>query len=252
MKLVAIFNIWADTKCIYPYMIENIRPVVDGIIVVWSVKSNRGQTIPYDLPKDCILVQCEPQYRIPNHNELAKRNAGLEAAKQLGFSHFIMMDGDEGYIQSEFTEQKKLIEDLGIIGTVCKVKTYFKSPTLTIGYDNTLVPFIHKLSPRLKYVLNYSHYPLAYDRWGAAQIDCTRRLNISQGVQLAVHITMHHMSYIRKDMSLKLENSSANFKNSRSEIVYEDLKNAKPGYFLKGYQKTLIECENVFNLPLYE
>lgn len=240
MKICAIMNIWADTSCIYPYMIENIRPVVDGIIVVWSVKSNRGQIIPYDLPEDCILIQCEPQYRIPNHNELAKRNAGLEAAKKEGFTHFIMMDGDEGYVQSEFAEQKKIIEETGWIASLCPVKVYFKSPTLTIGLDRTLVPFIHKLSPRLKYVLNDHSYPLAYDRWGAPQIDCTRRLNITQGVRL-MDITMHHFSYVRKDMSLKLENSSANFKNSRSEIVYEDLRNAKPGYFLKGYQKELIE-----------
>lgn len=251
MKLAAVFNLWADTSCIYPYMIENIRPVVDGIIVVWSVKSNRGQAIPYELPKDCILVQCEPQYRIPNHNELAKRNAGLEAAKKEGFTHFIMMDGDEGYIQEHFAQQKRIIEQTGVIGSVAIVQTYFKSPTLTIGRDRTLCPFIHKLSPRLKYVLNYSDYPFAYDDSGAAQIDCTRRLNITGGVIWA-NITMHHLSYVRKDMSLKLENSSANFKNSRSEIVYEDLRNAKPGYFLKGYQKTLIECENVFKLPLYD
>lgn len=251
MKLVAIFNIWKDTECIYPYMIENIRPVVDGIIVVWSERSNRGQMVPYELPEDCILVKCEPQYRIPNHNELAKRNAGLEAAKKEGFTHFIMMDGDEGYIQSEFTEQKKLIEDLGIIGTVCRVKTYFKSPTLTIGMDRTLVPFIHKLTPRLKYVMNDSHYPYAYDHDADPQIDCTRRLNITTGVK-KLDIVMHHFSYVRKDMPLKLGNSSANFKNSRSEIVYEDLKNAKPGYFLKGYQKTLIETDNLFNLPIYD
>lgn len=229
-------------------MIENIRPVVDGIIVVWSEKSNRGEVIPYDLPEDCILVRHEPQYNIPNHNELAKRNAGLEAAKKEGFTHFIMMDGDEGYIQSEFLEQKKAFEDSGLIGSVCKVKTYFKSPTLTIGYDRTIVPFIHKLSPRFKYVMNYKHYPFT-NKDGAPRIDPTRRLNISAGVKM-LNITMHHFSYVRKNMALKLRNSSANFSGARSEIVYDDLENAKPGYFCKGYQKELIECENIFNLPL--
>lgn len=251
MKLAAIFNIWKDTECIYPYMIENIRPVVDGIIVVWSVKSNRGEVAEYELPKDCILVQCEPQYRIPNHNELAKRNAGLEAAKKEGFTHFIMMDGDEGYVQDDFLKQKKAFRTTTVLGTVCRVKTYFKSPTLTIGYDRTLVPFIHKLSPRLKYVLNDHHYPHVFDSNKAPQIDPTRRLNISQGVQM-VDITMHHFSYVRKNMALKLRNSSANFNGTRSEVVYDDLINARPGYFLKGYQKTLMECENHFNLPLYD
>lgn len=251
MKICAIMNIWADTSCIYPYMIENIRPVVDGIIVVWSVKSNRGQIIPYVLPKDCILVQCEPGYSSPHSNELARRNAGLEAAKKEGFTHFIMMDGDEGYIQSEFLQQKQIIKETGLIGSVCRVKTYFKSPKLTIGMDRTFVPFIHKITPRLKYILSFKQYPFAFDAGGASQIDCTRRLNITTGVKL-MDITMQHFAYVRKDMSLKLQNSSASFKAHRSAVVYEDLKNAKPGYFLKGYQKTLIECENTFNLPIYE
>src|SRR5690606_3864418 len=109
----------------------------------------------------------------------------------------------------------------------------------------TLVPFIHKVSPRLKYVMNYQGYP------NSSHVDPTRRLNISNGV-IRANITMHHYSYVRKNMALKLENSSANFKDTRVDVVYEDLANAKSGYFLKGYQKTLTECENIFNLPIYD
>src|SRR5690606_7710468 len=115
------------------------------------------------------------------------------------FTHFIMMDADEFYEQDIFEREKKHIEQSAVIGSVCRIKTYFKSPTLTIGYDRTLVPFIHKVSPRLKYHLNYRNYPFAYDG-ETPQIDPTRRLNISSGVSAAI-ITMHHYSYIRKDMA---------------------------------------------------
>jgi hypothetical protein len=250
MKLAAVFNIWADCLCLLPYAIENIRPVVDEIIVVYSWKSNRGNTIKYELPKDCVLVQCEPSGVVPHINETAKRNAGLQKARELGFTHFIMMDSDEFYVQSEFLQQKKLIEENNISGSVCRVKTYFKSPTLTIGFDTTLVPFIHKITPGLQYRLKYAGYPFAY-HGGFARIDSTRRLNITSGVRM-LDITMHHFSYVRKDISLKLDNSSATFKAHRAEIVYDDLRNAKPGYFLKGYQKELIQCQNIFNLPLYD
>ena len=250
MRIAAIFNIWADCLCLLPCAIENIRPVVDEIIVVWSRKSNRGNVAEYELPKGCTLIQCEPRYSTPHLNEIAKRNAGLQAVKDGGFTHFIMMDSDEFYIQSDFIEEKKRIEALNISGTVCKTQAYFKSPTLTIGVDHTIVPFIHKVTPRLEYKLNFANYPYAYEN-GSARIDCTRRLNITKGVEVS-KITMHHFSYVRKDMSLKLANSSANFKPQRSQVVYEDLQNAKPGYFCRGWQRELIQCENIFNLPEYD
>lgn len=250
MKLCAIFNVWADCADLLPYAVENIRPVVDGIIIVWSRKSNRGQVIDYELPKDCILVNHEPINVTPHSNETRKRNAGLEAAKINGFTHMIMMDGDEFYIQSEFLKEKELIEAGNIAGTVCRVQTYFKSPTLTIGIDHTLVGFIHKITPKLSYKLNFANYPFAY-KDGGARIDSTRRLNITSGVRM-VEIIMHHFSYCRKDMSLKLGNSSANFKGKRSEVIYNDLRNAKPGYFCQGYQRELKECLNIFNLPIYD
>lgn len=246
MRIAAIFNAFGDCDLL-PYAIENIRPVVDEVIVVWSRKSNRGKVMEWELPKNCTLVQCEPETTVPHINEIAKRNVGLNFARKEGFTHFINLDGDEFYLQSDFLREKKAIEESGVSGSVCRIQTYFKSPTLTIGFDRTLVPFIHKITPKLKYQLNYAHYPYTYDN-GSARIDCTRRLNINAGVKL-VDITMHHYSYIRKDMSLKLEHSSANFKAQRSAVVYDDLANAKPGYFCKGYQRELVSCENIFNIP---
>lgn len=250
MRIVAIFNIWADCLDLLCYAIGNIRPVVDDIIVVYSWKSNRGNVVKYDLPKDCILVQCEPTHSMPHPNELMKRNAGLSKAQELGFTHFIMMDSDEFYLQSEFTEMKTRIQKEGITGSVCQVKAYFKSPTLTVGMDTNIVPFIHKITPGLRYMLNDKNYPFAIEN-GQPRIDCTRRLNIKQGVKM-LPITMHHYSYVRKDIDLKLKNSSANFKDHRAGLVYEDLKNAKPGYKCYGTNRELIECENLFNLPIYE
>lgn len=207
--------------------------------------------MPYDLPKDCIYVQQEPVLKGAQYNELLKRNAGLAAVKQLGFSHFIMMDADEFYEPSEFKLAKTSIELNNYAGSVCMVKTYFKSPGLTIGYDHTLVPFIHKVTSRLEYKLGYANYPYTYYESKQARIDPTRRLNIYKGVELFA-TTMHHYSYVRQNMALKLENSSANFAGNRSDVVLEDLRNARPGYHCKSYNRTLEACENIFNLPEYE
>lgn len=248
-QLAAIFVVWADCIDLLPYAVENIRPCVDEVVIVWSRKSNHGQEMDYDLPRNCRLVQCEPVQRHPQHNEIAKRNAGLDSVKK-DFTHFIMLDADEFYLQSEFIKQRRLIEEDNTLGTVCRIKTYFKSPTLSIGYDHTLVPFIHRVRNDLFYKLNYKRYPFAIQN-GTPYIDPTRRLNISSGVRMA-DITMHHMSWIRRDFALKMQNSSANLRGSRGEVIMEDLRNAKPGYFCKGYQKVLRETENVFNLPIYD
>lgn len=249
LKLAAIFVVWADCADLLPYAVDNIRPVVDEIFIVWSRKSNHGREMEYELPNGCTLIQCEPQFNVPQHNELTKRNAGLEAVKKAGFTHFIMMDADEMYLQGEFTQAKKLIDEQNILGSVCRIKTYFKSPTLTIGYDHTIVGFIHRIKPSLTYKLNFHGYPFAYDR-GTARIDPTRRLNVTGGIEM-LDITMHHFSWVRQNIDLKIQNSSANLKR-RSDIIYEDLKLAKEGYFCKGYQRTLQSAENIFNLPIYE
>lgn len=248
--------VWADCADLLPFAVENIAPVVDGIIVVYSNKSNHGVEMAFNLPLGAHLpcayytLQCEPTQQRPQLNELSKRNSGLEAVKRLGYTHFIMMDADEFYVRDEFSAQKELIDAGEILGSVCKVKTYFKSPTLTIGMDHTLVPFIHRVRPSLVYKLNFHGYPFAYQR-GTPHIDPTRRLNVTGGVKM-LDITMHHYSWIRKDFTLKMENSSANLRGSRGEVIREDLTNAKPGYFCKGYQRELIECDNIFNLPIYE
>lgn len=250
MKLAAVFISWADCADLLPYAVENIRPVVDEVIIVWSRKSNRGQEMDYALPQNCTLVQWEPVQRAPQLNELAKRNIGLCEARERGHTHFIMMDGDEFYEQQEFVKAKAEVEEEVMQGSVCRIKTYFRRPTLTIGFDHTLVPFIHKITPDLEYKLNFHGYPFSYVS-GAATIDPTRRLNITRGVK-KLDIVMHHMSWVRTDMRAKMENSSANLRGSRGDVMMEDLANAKPGYFCKGYQRTLSRCENLFNLPVYD
>lgn len=247
MRLAAIFNAFGDCACLLPHAVESIRPHVDEVVIVWSRVSNRGISLEYKLPKCCTLVQCEPKHKVAQVNEVMKRQAGLDYAKKNGFTHFIAMDADEFYTPEEFNREKQRIYDLNLAGSVCGVKTYFKSPCLTVGMDHTLVPFIHKVTPQLEYRLKFSGYPFAIDRRGVAHIDPARRLNIRKGVLMS-DITMHHYSYIRKDIDLKIANSSANLRKS-AEIIKEDLRNAKPGYLCKSYNRILEQCDNIFNLP---
>lgn len=250
MRVASVVNCFGDCIELLPYIIQHTRPLVDGMIVIYSKRSNRGNYIDYTLPPgDYMGFNWEPtQFRDAHQNEVTKRNFGLQKARELGFTHFLMQDLDEMYEPEEFSQGKQQIEDGNLAGMVCRVKTYIKSPCLTIGYDFCYVPFIQKITPNLQYKLKFSGYPYAIDKkTRTARIDPTRRTSATSGIVLS-DITMHHYSYLRQDINLKIQNSSANLRKSAS-VILEDMANAKEGYFSKMYQRTLLYSPNIFNLP---
>lgn len=255
MKLAAIYNVWDDWELL-DISIKNIQELVDGVILIASNKSNYGEDsnkhiLPYIEGKlsngvKCYQIKREPQFTHPMNSETDKRNFGLQKARELGFTHFIMMDADECYNPIDFEREKqRFIDNPDLAGLVCATQVYFKKPTLTIGLDTTLVPFIHKITPTLKHEFN-RRYPYAWEGHNI-KIDPTRSLNINSRVEWS-DIVMHHYSWVRKDYAKKIRNSTARANIERSTIL-EDLENAKDGYFCKFYQKTLHEVPNYFNLP---
>lgn len=246
IKLCAIFVIW-DGEEIFKHAYRCILPLVDDVIIVWSRVSNAGNEGDFDPTRyPGIHVNFEPEpIKQRQINERNKRNAGLREAKRHNFTHFLMMDCDEFYDPNEFLAEKERIVRNNLNGLVCRVKTYIKSPELTVGYDpSTRVPFIHKLHSSIHYCLN-RRYPFAYDANGP-RIDPTRQLNINNGIEWS-DITMHHYSHVRKDIRIKIANSSANL--GRSSLL-EDWMNAKEGYFCKLYNKPIERCENRFNIEI--
>lgn len=257
MKLAAIYNVWNDWDWM-DLSVSCIYPMVDGIIVIGSVRSNSGEIslIPPRWFDDVMLyqrfeekvqlIQYEPIPGFqPRVNEEGKRNCGLEIARQQGYTHFIMMDADEFYDQKQFAaEKQRFIDNPDLAGLVCASQVYFKSPKLTIGLDTTRVPFIHKITPNLRHEFN-SLYPFAWEGKNI-RIDPTRSLNINSGVEWS-NIMCHHFSWVRKDYKIKIRNSTARANIERSTIL-QDLENAKDGYYCEFYKKTLKSCDDLFNI----
>lgn len=261
MKLVCIYNTWGDVDLL-KLSINNIRPLVEGIVVVFSVKSNYGERLQPGEPDGSALelpisnvpihfVQQEPvPGKNPRENETFKRNVGLEWAKAYGYTHFLSMDADEFYEPEPFLKAKERFHvEPNLQGLVCNCQTYFKSPKLTIGLDTTLVPFIHKLTPHIRHGFNKG-YPFAWID-GKIRIDPTRSLNIYDGIMLTTHVTMHHYSWVRKDYQKKIRNSTARSNLERSTIL-KDLLQAKDGGFCQYYGKPLVRATVDFNIPEYE
>lgn len=248
MKLCAIYNVWADWDWL-EQSVDIIDDLVDGIIIVASEKSNYGEHFPIpDYWKDKIY-QREPVLSYPMHEETARRNAGLQLARSTGYTHFIMMDADEFYDPEEFLREKqRFIDNPNLAGIVCATQVYVKSPTLTIGFDATRVPFIHKITPTLKHEFNRK-YPFAWEG-NQIRIDPTRSLNINSGVEWS-SIVMHHMSWIRKDYARKIRNSTAKANIERMNLA-DKIVHLKEGDVFDLYPgKPLVRVPNRFGLPDY-
>lgn len=246
-KTAAIFCVWGDANDMIDKAIENILPCVDGVIVVYSNISNFGEERQFVIAKHAKteLWNLEPSRTLaPHKNETAKRNYGINLARKAGYTHFIVMDFDEFYHQDEFVREKERIIRDNLNGLVCRLKVHFKVPTLCCD-DHTLVTFIHKLGPDTMSG-DFRSYPFAYDSAGHAHIDPTRRLNYTSGIEMS-DIYMHHMSWVRPDFKVKIQNSAARF-NLEKSTIYDDLAAAAPGVYNHFYRKTLEECPNYFNL----
>lgn len=258
MRLALIYCLWDDYelfKCSY----RNMNSLADGTILVYSNTSNFGEMSNNKLNMsfkfgELIPYNFEPDLKLDARtNETNKRNFGIRIAKEKGFTHFLILDADEFYQPIQFLKEKKRIEDENLNGLVCRSKVYFRTPTLTIGYDTTLVPFIHKLDTA-ECIWN-QNYPFAWtDTDGVPftpkkriRIDPTRQLNYTNGVTWS-EIVMHHYSYIRSDLKRKIRNSTARANIEKSSLI-PDYRDAKEGYFCKFYGKTLESCQNLFGVP---
>lgn len=247
MRLVAIYCAWSDCLDLLEKSIDNILPVVDHVIVVWSHKNNHcGIRIEWAFTHPSVsFVHIEPMQHFKAHqNETMKRNVGIDKARGEGYTHFLMMDSDEFYLREDVSREKDRMEREDLNGLVCGLRVYIKEPTLWCE-DHTLVPFIQKLTKGVC-VGDFKSYPFAYDKDRNAHIDPTRRPSHRDKIGWS-EIVMHHFSYVRQDIDMKINSSSANLKRSR-DIILDDLANAKEGYMSKLYHRELKSGPDLFGL----
>jgi hypothetical protein len=237
MRLALCYNVWADWGFL-ANTLEIMRPLADGVIIVGSQTSNFGEVYPIPIEWETPdLYVVEPDLnRGAMWNETRKRNHALQLARSQGYTHFLTIDADEAYNRDDFLRAKERFKNEGLSGLVCPTRVYFGSTDLTIGFDRTLVPFIHKLIPSVRHEFN-KRYPFAWDSKGI-RIDPTRSLDINCGVEYTEDVVCEHYSWCRGDYERKIRNSTARANLERSTIL-TDLRQAKEGYFCQFYQKTL-------------
>ncbi len=243
MKLAAIYNVFDGVELLRGSMMQ-LKSRVDLFIIVYQDISNFGEAynpLPdMDLSgfNNLLLIKYEPKVNGGAINEAAKRNLGLEYAKQHNCTHFMHVDCDEYYNNFDAAVEEYIYKNVNG-GSVCKILTYFKLPTLRFeNYDNYYVPFIHKLnSDTVAGSIPYPYY-----------VDPTRRINETNVVLL--NHCMHHFSWVRKDIEMKIRNSSANLARSPKLLADYLSKEATPGYYVDGFHQKLMYVSNIFNIEI--
>jgi hypothetical protein len=254
MKLVSILNVWSDTICLLPFCIKNHLQFCDGVIVIWSQHSNHwnkdDSVLEYILANGhdsrVRFEQLEPMKGFDClTNETRKRNHGLDLARR-DFTHFIVSDADEFYHPQDMERDKAKFFNPNLKGLVSALRVHVGKPEYWCE-DHTLVPTIHKLTQNVN-VGRFMEYPFAYDDKRHARIDPSRRPSFYNGIEFSETI-MHHYSYVRKNIDLKIDNSSANLRRSR-QVIYDEMRDAKPGYMSKLYHQPLKESPNYFDIAI--
>ena len=225
MKLGVSYNIF-DGEELLENSIKSIRKNVDYISVVYQEVSNFGNPCNDNLVpllnrlKNEGLVdeifKYRPQTQRGGHfNEINKRNIGLSLSEGVKCTHHMAMDSDEFYTDEQFKFLKKEMIEGDYDSSCCQMVTYYKEPKYRLDpKEDYYVSLIYKIQNGKQYVMGLPFPTL---------VDPTRRM---EGGKCKIftrdEIEMHHMSYVRKDIRKKLQNSSAspNFKNIDKIVDY--------------------------------
>jgi hypothetical protein len=237
MVLAAIFNVW-DGEEHLKKAIDYVKDDVDYIIIVSQTVSNFGEEYTPDLgflydikdEYDVYLWDFAPDPELDAFaNETAKRQDGVETAKDLGCTHFILMDCDEFY--PDFKELKAEYIESGADGSVCEIETYVAKENYKLYPPMPFkVPFIHKLTKDT--VLG-----------GTYQYSCDKT-RVTKCVSVhTMSKPMHHMSWVRDNLDRKIRNSSArDFRQNdkiKEDVAYL-MENGPKGFKSKYFHGRII------------
>ncbi len=285
-KLGVVYNVF-DGEELLPYSIKQIRSEVDFIVVVYQSVSNFRYLNPKLLPtlrelKEKGMVDMLYEYT-PNfdyledknalnelqdkiekesgfklskkeitacdgsRNETEKRNIGLKICRANGCSFFITIDCDELYITEQFRKAKEDFLAGGYDTSFCKMLTFYKLPTMQLDPpEEYYVPLFYKIKDDTEFRY-YKVYPVMCDPTRRVQSGHPRIFNRDE-------IQMYHYSYVRNNLSSKLNNSSIQESKEEKKQILDHFKNWKSkedGAFLMSEQKyDLIEVENLFKIKL--
>lgn len=258
MKLGICYMVF-DGHELLEFAIKSIRNQVDHISVTFQTTSYFGNPADENLVPNVKrlkseglideLIFFEPNLSLHHKiNELNLRNIGLQASRNAGCTHHISADVDELYKEEELAYVKTEMESGDYDLSVSYMDTYYKDPTfLVYPVQKLLVTLIHPVSNEYEMDIPYPTFPF--------HMEITRRLKYHDKYRIfsKEEFTIHHMSYVRKDIRRKFDNSD----NKRFYKIKKFINNFE-NYQLGGrvcllpdyLNRKTIKVDNYFNITL--
>lgn len=256
MKLGICYMVF-DGEELLEFAARSIRSEVDHISATYQTTSYWGESAGPDLvptmerlKKEGLLDEIifyEPNLTIkPKEHEERLRNIGLEASKKAGCTHHISSDVDELCKPNELAYAKKVMDEGDYDFCMAPYVVYYKEPTWLIHpRQNLSITLVHKIDKHYDRKLTRNEFPFG--------IEPTRMLKgCKTWKEFALdEITVHHMSFVRKDVRKKMKNNdNKNFYNVRRLCGHHD--NYKLGdtvFLLPDWRnRKTIEVENHFGI----
>lgn len=253
MKLGLCYMVF-DGEELLEFAARSVRPAVDHISVTYQDISYFGNPAGPELKKTLDkcqklglideLIHFKPNLSLHHKdNELKLRNIGLEASRKAGCTHHISSDVDEFLTPEQLQNAKNLSEGYDFV--VAPYEYYYKDPTYRVTPNQgLLVTLIHPVDN--KYVCN-KEFPF--------KIEITRRFPRCEKYRVLTleECTVHHMSYVRKDIRKKYANNDNQFyiKLKKFYAHFENYKVGERVCLLPDYinRKTTL-VENTFGIIL--
>lgn len=141
------------------------------------------------------------------------------------------MDADEFYLEDDINSAKSLILEENITHAYCPIVNYGFLPTKRLIKKNyASVQIFSKLTKNSK---------LGFHKNSIAVVDPTRMMSDFKGSKhfYTCQTEMHHMTFIRKDITKKIQNSTA-----------RDVIDKFDDNLIKNINNCSLDCNDIFNL----
>lgn len=208
--------------------ILQIRDLVEYISVVYQIESYWGNKCSDKLLNllnelkrdglidDMVLYENKP-YPLPHHNQINKRNIGIELSRKHFCTHHMSMDCDEFYLDTEFENLLAWYDENPNYVGFADYNDYYKSPEFLVDkpHDTMVSMFFPIKNNNTQFILDYNSPVL---------VDPTRRPNFDQyAIFDSNKIQMHHMTLVRKNIDSKIRNAAKRLNYNNEAAIQKQI-----------------------------
>jgi hypothetical protein len=249
MRLAALFTVYNGLELL-PKALESAKKWADEVLIFYQTTSNKGEINPYvgDFC-EALGVKCfefTTDFTVnTKQNERVKHSMMVKKAKELGFTHAVLMATDHFYTSEQAAWAKADVEANDWDVTATAMLTYYKHPTWRVDpLEDYFMPFVFALRPDTD-IDRVPSFPWKVDP-SVQVITCQR-----PRLYLPDEVLMHHYSMVRVDVAEKFRNAAASIRWKPEQVAsfIDEFERAELGMAVSYFGgRVLVEAEDLFGI----